>query len=91
MLALLEKAAIIYSLATLFIMELLYQTIKALISGTRYSFIALKNTLTHSFFDLLSDFIMFIIDFLQSLIEGFSIGWNKALAISSEFNHDTRQ
>ncbi|NOQ79169.1 MAG: hypothetical protein GQ546_07185 [Gammaproteobacteria bacterium] len=91
MLALLEKVAIIYSLATLFAIELIYQTIKVLITGTRYSFIALKKTLTQSFFELLSDFIMLIIDFLQALIEGFSIGWNKALTITSEFNHDTRQ
>ena len=91
MLAFFEKVAIIYSLATLFIIELLYQTIKVLIAGTRYSFIALKKTLIDSFFELLSDFVMFIIDFMQALIEGFSTGWNKALAISSEFNHDTRQ
>lgn len=91
MTAVLEKIAIIYSLATLFMIELLYQIVKALFVGSRYSFITLKKTLTHSFFELLSDLIMFIIDFLQALIEGFSIGWNKALRLSSEFNHDTRQ
>lgn len=91
MLVLLEKVAIIYSLATLFVIELLYQTIKVLFKGTHYSFITLKKTLTNSFFELLSDFIMLIIDFLQALIEGFSIGWNKALTISREFNHDTQQ
>ncbi|MCU7940249.1 MAG: hypothetical protein KZQ64_07400 [gamma proteobacterium symbiont of Bathyaustriella thionipta] len=91
MLAILEKVAIIYSLATLFVIELIYQTIKVLITGTRYSFFALKKTLIDSFFELLSDIIMFIIDFMQALIEGFSLGWRKALTISSEFNHDTRQ
>lgn len=45
MLALLEKVAIIYSLATLFAIELIYQTIKVLITGTRYFFIALKKRL----------------------------------------------
>ncbi|MCK5665754.1 MAG: hypothetical protein KAI17_19835 [Thiotrichaceae bacterium] len=91
MLFLLEKIAIIYSLTTLFVIELLYQIIKVLISGTRYSFLALKKTIVNSFFELLSDFIMLIIDFLQAFVESLSIGWNKALTISSEFNHDTRQ
>ncbi len=91
MLVLLEKIAIIYSLTTLFVIELLYQIIKVLINGTRYSFFALKKTVVNSFFELLSDFIMLIIDFLQAFVESLSIGWNKALIISREFNHDTRQ
>lgn len=87
MLAILEKIAIVYSLATLFVIELIYQMIKGLVTGTQYSFNTLKNTIINSFFELLADFIMLIIDFLQALIEGFSIGWNKALNISSEFKH----
>ena len=90
MLAILEKIAITYSLATLFIIELTYQTIKALVKGTRYSFKTLKNTIVDAFFGLLSDSIMLLIDFLQSLIEGFSIAWNKALNISCEFKKDTQ-
>ncbi len=91
MLAILEKVAIVYSFATLFIIELLYQTIKTLFRGTQYSFRALKNTVIDSFFELLSDMIMLIIDFIQALIEGFTIGWNKALNISSEFKQDAQQ
>ena len=88
MLAILEKIAIVYSFATLFVIELLYQTLKALFKGTKYSVRALKNTLIDSFFDLLSDMIMLIIDYMQALIEGVTIGWNKALDTSSQFKHD---
>jgi phage-related protein len=41
-----------------------------------------------SFFELLSDIIMLIIDLIQALIEGFTIGWHKALNTSSDFKHD---
>jgi uncharacterized protein YabE (DUF348 family) len=91
MLAILEKIAIVYSFITLFIIELLYQTILAIIKGTQYSFKTLKNTVIDTFFELLSDIIMLIIDFLQALIEGFTVGWNKALNITSEFKHDIQQ
>ena len=91
MLAFLEKIAIVYSLATLFIIELLYQTFKAIFKGTQYSFKTLKNALVDSFFELLADFIMLIIDFIQALIEGFGTGWNKALNLSNDFNHDVQQ
>ncbi len=89
MLVILEKIAIAYSLLTLFIIELLYQTLKVLINGTSYSFKTLKNTLQTSFFELISDFIMLVIDFLQSLIEGINIGWHKAVHIFSDFKHNT--
>ncbi len=85
MLTLLEKIAMLYSLFTLFAIELMYQTLKALYNGTRYSFNALKNTLTEAFFELLSDTIMLIIDLLQALVEGLSTGWNKAIRTSSDF------
>ena len=91
MLAILEKVAIVYSVVTLFVIELLYQTILAIIRGTHYSLKTLKNTLVDTFFELLSDFIMLVIDFIQALIEGFSVGWNKALNISSEFRHDVQR
>lgn len=91
MLSILEKIAIAYSLATLFVIELLYQTFKALFKGTKYSFNTLKNNLINSFFELLSDIIMLIIDFIQALIEGSVTGWNKALNTSSEFKHNVRQ
>jgi len=45
MLTILEKIAIAYSLVTLFVIELLYQTILAVIKGTQYSLKTLKNTL----------------------------------------------
>ncbi|WP_198263938.1 hypothetical protein [sulfur-oxidizing endosymbiont of Gigantopelta aegis] len=83
-----EKIAIIYSFATLFIIELLYQTLKALYRGTRYSFKTLQNSLIAAFFELFSDMIMLLIDFIQALIEGISIGWKKALNTSNEFKHD---
>ena len=82
MLALLEKIAIAYSLATLFVIELLYQTILAIFKGTRYSLKTLKDTVIDTFFELLSDIIMLIIDFIQALIEGFSVGWHKAINTS---------
>lgn len=91
MLAILEKIAIAYSFATLFVIELLYQILKALFRGTQYSFRTLKNTVIDSFFELLSDLIMLIIDFIQALIEGLTIGWNKALNISSEFKQNAQQ
>ncbi len=91
MLLLLEKTAIIYSVITLFIIELLYQTMLALYKGTRYSFKALKKTVVDTFFELLSDLIMFIIDFLQALIDGITTGWNKALYTSSEFKQDLQK
>jgi len=90
MLAILEKIAVGYSLATLFVIELLYQMLKVLYKGTQYSFKTLKNTVVDSFFELFSDIVMLIIDFIQALIEGFSIGWNKALNISNDFKHDTQ-
>lgn len=90
MLAILEKIAIAYSLVTLFIIELLYQTILAIIKGTKFSLMTLKNALIDTFFELLSDLIMLIIDFIQALIEGFSVGWNKAMTISSELMHDSQ-
>lgn len=90
MLAILEKVAIVYSLVTLFVIELLYQTILATIKGTQYSLKTLKNTVIDTFFELLSDFIMLIIDFIQALLEGFTMGWNKALNISSEFRRDVQ-
>ena len=91
MLDILEKIAIAYSLVTLFVIELLYQTLKVLYKGTQYSLKTLKNTVIDSFFELLSDVIMLIIDFIQALIEGFTIGWHKALNTSSEFKHDVQQ
>ncbi len=91
MLLLLKKIAIIYSLITLFIIELLYQTLLALYKGTQYSFKALKKTVIDTFFELFSDLIMFIIDFLQALIDGITTGWNKALFISSEFRQDLQK
>ncbi|MCW8930656.1 MAG: hypothetical protein OQL19_10505 [Gammaproteobacteria bacterium] len=91
MMAILEKIAIVYSFATLFVIELLYQTLKALFKGTQYSLKTLKNTVIDSFFELLSDLIMLVIDFMQALIEGFTIGWHKALNTSSEFKHDAQQ
>ncbi len=90
MLAILEKVAIVYSLITLFVIELLYQTLKAIFKGTQYSLKTLKNTIIDSFFELISDTIMLIIDFIQALIEGITIGWNKALKTSSTFKHDTQ-
>lgn len=91
MLAILEKIAIVYSLATLFVIELLYQTLKAIFKGTQYSFNTLKNTVIDTFFELTSDIIMLAIDFIQALIEGLTIGWNKALNTSNEFKHDAQQ
>ncbi len=91
MLAILEKVAIVYSLVTLFAIELLYQIILVTIKGTQYSLKTLKNTVIDTFFELLSDLIMLMIDFIQSLLEGFATGWNKALNISSEFRRDVRQ
>ncbi len=91
MLAILEKIAIVYSLATLFVIELLYQTFKAVFKGTQYSLKTLKNTIIDSFFELVSDIIMLTIDFMQALIEGLTIGWNKALNTSSTFRQDTQQ
>jgi len=88
MLAVLEKIAFGYSFITLFIIELLYQTLLAIIKGTRYSLKTLKNTIIDTFFELVSDLIMLIIDFIQSLIEGFTVGWHKALNTSNEFRHD---
>ena len=88
MLAVLEKIAFVYSFITLFVIELLYQTLLAIIKGTRYSLKTLKNTIIDTFFELVSDLIMLIIDFIQSLIEGFTVGWHKALNTSSEFRHD---
>lgn len=90
MLAILEKIAIVYSFATLFVIELLYQILKALFKGTQYSIKALKNTVIDSFFELLSDLIMLIIDFVQALIEGCTTGWNKALILSNDFKHTTQ-
>ncbi|MCK5649369.1 MAG: hypothetical protein KAI22_10865 [Gammaproteobacteria bacterium] len=91
MLSILEKIAIGYSLVTLFVIELLYQTLKALFKGTKYSFKTLKNTLIDAFFELLSDIIMLIIDFMQALIEGAVTGWNEALNTSSEFKQNAQQ
>ena len=91
MLNILEKIAIAYSLVTLFVIELLYQTILAIYKGTRFSLITLKNTVIDTFFELLSDIIMLIIDFIQSLVEGFTTGWHKAMNTSSEFKHDVQQ
>lgn len=91
MLLILEKAAIIYSVITLFVIELLYQTFLALYKGTRYSFLTLKNTAIDTFFELFSDLIMLLIDFLQALIEGLSTGWNKALYTSSQFKQDLKE
>ena len=91
MLTILKKIAIVYSLTTLFVIELLYQILKALFKGTKYSFKTLKNTLIDSFFELLSDIIMLIIDFIQALIEGLAMGWTKAINLSSEFKHDAQQ
>jgi len=91
MLALLEKIAVIYSTATLFVIEMLIQIVKAFTAGTRYSFMALMNTLSDSFFSILADFIMLIMDILQSIIEALSIAWNKASTLSSEFNYDSKK
>lgn len=91
MLNILEKIAIAYSLVTLFVIELLYQTILAIFKGTRYSFKTLKNTVIDTFFELLSDVIMLLIDLIQSLVEGISIGWNKAMNTTHEFKHDVHQ
>lgn len=91
MLALLEKIAIVYSMVTLFVIELLYQTLLAIFKGTRYSLKTLKNTVIDTFFELLSDIIMLLIDFIQALIEGFTIGWHKAMNISSEFKHEVQR
>ncbi len=90
MLPILEKIAIAYSMVTLFVIELLYQLFKALYKGTQYSFRALKNTIIDSFFELLSDLIMLIIDIMQALIEGLTQGWHKAMNTSNEFKHDTQ-
>lgn len=90
MLGFLEKIAIVYSLITLFAIELLYQTLKAIYNGTRYSFKTLKNTLIDTFFELLSDTIMLIIDLIQALIEGISTGWHEAIRISSDFKQSIR-
>jgi len=87
MLTFLEKIAIIYSAVTLFIIEMLIQIVKVIIAGTRYSFFALMNTLSDAFFAIIADFIMLLIDLLQSFIEALSFGWNKALTLSSEFSH----
>ncbi len=87
----LEKIAIIYSAITLFAIELLYQTLLALYKGTRYSFNTLKNNAVDTFFELLSDLIMLVIDFLQALIEGLSIGWNKAVYTTSQFKQDLKE
>lgn len=91
MLVILKKIAIAYSSVTLFVIELLYQTLLAIFKGTHYSIKTLKNTVIDTFFELLSDIIMLIIDFLQALIEGITIGWSKAMNISSEFKQDTQQ
>lgn len=91
MLAILEKIAIAYSLVTLFVIELLYQTLLAIIKGTRYSLKTLKDTVIDTFFELLSDIIMLFIDFIQALIEGFSVGWHKAMNTSHEFKHDLQR
>ena len=91
MLALLEKIAVIYSAITLFVIEILIQIVKVIISGTRYSFMALINTLSDAFFAIIADFIMLLMDLLQSCIEALSFGWNKALTLSSEFNHANKK
>lgn len=91
MFVVLEKIAIAYSLVTLFVIELLYQILMAIFIGTRYSLKTLKNTVIDTFFELLSDIIMLIIDFLQALIEGFSLGWHKAMNITNEFKHDVQR
>ena len=91
MLNILEKIAIAYSLVTLFVIELLYQTILAIYKGTRYSLKTLKNTIIDTFFELLSDLIMLLIDLIQSLVEGFSIGWEKAMHTINEFKHDIQR
>ncbi len=87
MLSMLEKVAIAYSFATLFVIELCYQMIKVIISGTAYSFRSLKNTLSDSFFNLIADSIMLLIDFLQALLESFSIAWTKAFTTANDFKH----
>ncbi len=91
MLFIFEKIAIIYSVITLFIIELLYQTFLTLYKGTQYSFNSLKKNVVDTFFELLSDLIMLIIDFLRALIEGLSIGWNKALYTTSQFKQDLKE
>ncbi len=91
MLFIFEKIAIIYSVITLFVIELLYQTLLALYKGTRYSFYSLKKNIVVTFFELLSDLIILLIDFLQALIEGLSIGWNRALYTTSQFKQDLQK
>ena len=91
MLAFLEKIAVIYSAATLFVIEMLIQIVKVIIAGSRYSFMNLMKTLNDSFFAILADFIMLLMDILQSIIEALSIAWNKALTLSSEFNYDNKK
>ena len=88
MLAFLEKIAIAYSFVTLFAIELLYQTALALYKGTRYSFITLKKTIISTFFELVSDVVMLIIDIVQALIDGVSKGWHSALITSHQFRQD---
>ena len=91
MLFIFEKIAIIYSVITLFVIELLYQTFLTLYKGTRYSFTSLKKSAEDAFFELLADLIMLIIDFLQALIEGLSIGWKQALYTTSQFKQDLKE
>ncbi len=91
MLFIFEKIAIIYSVITLFIIELLYQTFLTLYKGTQHSINSLKKNVVDTFFELLSDLIMLIIDFLQALIEGLSIGWNKALYTTSQLKQDLKE
>jgi hypothetical protein len=88
MLNFLEKLAVIYSIITLFVIELLYQTILAIIKGTQFSFSTLKNTVINTLLEILSDIIILLIDFLQSLIEGFATGWHKAMNTTTEFRRD---
>jgi len=86
MLTMLEKIARLYSLITLFFITFLYQFFQGIINGSRYSFINLKNTLVHSFFELSADFIMLIIDILQALIDSIHVAWHKAVSIAHDFN-----
>ena len=85
MISILRALATVYSVITLFIMEILYQLVLSLINGTKYSVITLKNAVVDSFFEIVSDVLMLIIDLLQSIIEGINTGIIKARSIVVDF------
>lgn len=82
--------AAIYSAATLFVMELLYQIVLAVGRGCKYSFNIVKNNIVDAFFEIASDIVMLVIDFVQAIIEGAKIGWGKARETYADFRNQSQ-